>query len=399
MALESSLRQYQNGTVLCDLVAVALAYAIAVLGVHVLRYDGISGIPLGYVHAFPYALAIQVCMLRATSRIVERELAAVAVGSMLGLAVLLSVSFFYRDFSYSRLAAIGFGGLTLVLVPMVRVLYRHALRQLFRGSRWEKRVVILGDGPASELLGGLFGPTRRLYKRLAQFSWFEDNWIAVADCRCNLPGRNRDRKIPWRYQANHSDRLPGHLNINARPDRCQLVAGKTQGFPGKETENLRRPYRFSHTLGERLALFTRQQPANLVPPGRNFIACGLQDVMTLLNAAMRPLARRIMCRCYRRRGIACRCAGIMRDNVARVGWVHIGNNILAVRPLARNQVRFQDIHELTSICCSECKLEQAMIIRCTGLARVGRIGVINLGQRCCDFDIALGHTELAQCHR
>ncbi|TWT90601.1 Deoxyguanosinetriphosphate triphosphohydrolase-like protein [Pseudobythopirellula maris] len=31
-----------------------------------------------------------------------------------------------------------------------------------------------GDGPAAELLGGLFGPSRRLYKRLAQYSYFED---------------------------------------------------------------------------------------------------------------------------------------------------------------------------------------------------------------------------------
>ena len=29
------------------------------------------------------------------------------------------------------------------------------------------------DGPAAELLAGLFGPTRRLYKRLAQYSFFE----------------------------------------------------------------------------------------------------------------------------------------------------------------------------------------------------------------------------------
>lgn len=30
-----------------------------------------------------------------------------------------------------------------------------------------------GDGPTGELLAGLFGPTRRLYKRLAQYSYFE----------------------------------------------------------------------------------------------------------------------------------------------------------------------------------------------------------------------------------
>ena len=31
-----------------------------------------------------------------------------------------------------------------------------------------------GGGPAGELLDGLFGPTRRLYKRLAQYSYFEE---------------------------------------------------------------------------------------------------------------------------------------------------------------------------------------------------------------------------------
>ncbi len=34
-------------------------------------------------------------------------------------------------------------------------------------------VATASDGPASELLSGLFGPHRRLYKRLAQYSYFE----------------------------------------------------------------------------------------------------------------------------------------------------------------------------------------------------------------------------------
>ena len=31
-----------------------------------------------------------------------------------------------------------------------------------------------GESPAAELLAGLFGPTRRLYKRLAEFSFFQE---------------------------------------------------------------------------------------------------------------------------------------------------------------------------------------------------------------------------------
>ncbi|QDT68331.1 HD domain protein [Planctomycetes bacterium MalM25] len=45
-----------------------------------------------------------------------------------------------------------------------------------------------GDGPAAELLSGLFGPTRRLYKRLTQYSLFESP---------ELYGRLARRPYPW----------------------------------------------------------------------------------------------------------------------------------------------------------------------------------------------------------
>ena len=40
-----------------------------------------------------------------------------------------------------------------------------------------------GNGPAAELLDGLFGPARRLYKRLAQYSYFEQPEIYLALAR------------------------------------------------------------------------------------------------------------------------------------------------------------------------------------------------------------------------
>jgi HD superfamily phosphohydrolase len=45
-----------------------------------------------------------------------------------------------------------------------------------------------GDGPAAGLLEGLFGPTRRLYKRVAQYSFFED---------ADLYRRMAGRPYPW----------------------------------------------------------------------------------------------------------------------------------------------------------------------------------------------------------
>ena len=55
-----------------------------------------------------------------------------------------------------------------------------------------------GDGPAAELLSGLFGPTRRIYKRLAQYSFFE---------RQDLYRRLARRPYPW--LAACAERLAG----------------------------------------------------------------------------------------------------------------------------------------------------------------------------------------------
>lgn len=49
-----------------------------------------------------------------------------------------------------------------------------ALFRLTEGRMIDALVEASGDGPAADLLDGLFGPTRRLYKRLAQYSLFQE---------------------------------------------------------------------------------------------------------------------------------------------------------------------------------------------------------------------------------
>ena len=57
---------------------------------------------------------------------------------------------------------------------------------------------VAGDGPAGDLLSGLFGPTRRLYKRLAQYSFFEEQDLYLRLAR---------RPYPW--LASCAERLAG----------------------------------------------------------------------------------------------------------------------------------------------------------------------------------------------
>ena len=41
-------------------------------------------------------------------------------------------------------------------------------------SRFSSLTQSAGESPAAELLAGLFGPTRRLYKRITEFSYFQE---------------------------------------------------------------------------------------------------------------------------------------------------------------------------------------------------------------------------------
>jgi HD superfamily phosphohydrolase len=57
---------------------------------------------------------------------------------------------------------------------LFRTLDLDALFRLTDGAWIAELRRAAGEGPAGELLDGLFGPTRRLYKRLAQYSFFEE---------------------------------------------------------------------------------------------------------------------------------------------------------------------------------------------------------------------------------
>jgi len=72
------------------------------------------------------------------------------------------------------------------------------LDQLFRQAEpafIDQLVSSAGDAPAGELLGGLFGPSRRLYKRLAEFSHFQHReWYE----------RIARQPYPWLVKASES---------------------------------------------------------------------------------------------------------------------------------------------------------------------------------------------------
>ena len=112
--------------------------------------------------------------------------------------------------------------------------------------------------------------------------------VAVGERRRDLPGGDRDREVPRRDDADDADRLARDLDVDVRPDAGELLARNPQRFAGEEVEDLPGAGRLADRLGQRLALFAREQPAELLAAGEDFGRDAQQDVVALLRRRARP---------------------------------------------------------------------------------------------------------------
>ncbi|MNQ05451.1 hypothetical protein D3C85_181890 [compost metagenome] len=116
----------------------------------------------------------------------------------------------------------------------------------------------------------------------------EHHRVAEGDGRGDLPGRNGDRKVPRRDQTEHADRLAIGLNLHARPGRSQVLAVKPQGLAGEILQDARCAQGLADALGQGLALFARQQAADLRSALHQQGSGAVQHVEARLGRGVRP---------------------------------------------------------------------------------------------------------------
>ena len=129
---------------------------------------------------------------------------------------------------------------------------------------------------------------KRMRRRRHEIGRLEHDAIAVGERRRDLPGRNGDREIPRRDQADDADRLARDLDVDAGPHRGELLAGQAQALAGEEQEDLPGAHDLADALGQGLAFLARQQAAELVLAREDLVADALQDVVALLDRGARP---------------------------------------------------------------------------------------------------------------
>jgi HD superfamily phosphohydrolase len=112
-----------------------------------------------------------------------------------------------------------------------------ALFRLTEQRMIDELVRAAGNGPAGELLSGLFGPTRRLYKRLAQYSHLEQpelyhqlarrpyTWLVrCAESFANLASKELGRRI-----------APHEILFDAPPAQLEVEFNVDVYFPKEKT--------------------------------------------------------------------------------------------------------------------------------------------------------------------
>src|SRR5258708_12605761 len=72
----------------------------------------------------------------------------------------------------------------------------------------------------------------------------EHDGVAVTQRRRNLPGRDRDRKIPWRDQADDADRLARDLDLEAGTHRGTFFSRQAHRLAPKDRTNLSASHAF-----------------------------------------------------------------------------------------------------------------------------------------------------------
>jgi exopolysaccharide biosynthesis polyprenyl glycosylphosphotransferase len=138
--------------ILVDLILISVSFLLA----YYFRFSGIlpieKGIPplIKYIIALPvtlvvFSLSLSVMGLyRRRDQIISLDIAGILIlGCGIGTLFIMSFSFLYRDFSYSRLVAFSVFIFTIIFLFVARLIERIILRWQYKHGRQRKRVALV----------------------------------------------------------------------------------------------------------------------------------------------------------------------------------------------------------------------------------------------------------------
>ena len=154
MKIRRSISHYYFGLFILDL----LVWVIAFISAFWVRHPNqFPTIPTPYLNAMPYALAILSISFRYFGLYSKKfgylmEVIQLLKAGLIALCILLTLSFFYREYSYSRIAVVSFVVIAFCLNSFSRQIYRLVVKNILKSIRWQHPILIVGGGEVGKKL-------------------------------------------------------------------------------------------------------------------------------------------------------------------------------------------------------------------------------------------------------
>ena len=148
MKIKKAITHYQYGLLILDLVVWTYSFFLSFWARH---FDQFPSISSQYLHVLPVVLIIWFVSFRyfglykgkAGSASEFKQLLKANVASVMGV---ISLTFFYREFAYSRISATIFVGTVLFLSFSARQMFHLFVRDTFKSFKWKNQVLLVGCG-------------------------------------------------------------------------------------------------------------------------------------------------------------------------------------------------------------------------------------------------------------
>lgn len=149
-----SIRHYNAGLLILDCLVVAMTF---LSGFWIRHFNLFPFVSDQYARAIPYIILIWIFSYRHFGLYKQRvgkgvEFVRLFKANSCALVIMLTISFFYRDFSYSRVTTLIFVILCLCVGFIARRTYHAFFLNVFKNIKWKHRVLIIGCGEISNSL-------------------------------------------------------------------------------------------------------------------------------------------------------------------------------------------------------------------------------------------------------
>ena len=154
MKIRKSIHHYYFGLFILDLFMWTIAF---ISGFWLRHPNQFPEVPSPYLNALPYAMVILAVSFRDFGLYHKQfghlmEVIQLLKAVLIGLGILLTLSFFYRGYSYSRIAVVSFVVIAFCLNSFSRQIYRLVVQNILKSIRWQHPILIVGGGEVGKKL-------------------------------------------------------------------------------------------------------------------------------------------------------------------------------------------------------------------------------------------------------